>query len=161
MEKSGTRYPILKSPVVERSVTPQTPPQKLAYGVLTVAFWAFWVYLWVPLLALLAWSLGIQQAYKYMLEFGGSADLARLVAFYLLVIVVLGGALLLWAGYNILRFSGVERRTPSAPVTTQQVAGMYNLDAAEIERWQGLRRIVVTHDEHGAISGIQAGPVPG
>ena len=156
MEKSGTRYPILSAPIVERSVTAQTPPQKLAYGAVTVVFWAFWVYLWVPLLALLAWSLGIQQAYKYMISLGGYMDLIRLLAYYLLVILLLGGALLIWAGYNIFRFSGVERRTPPAPVTTQQVAGMYNLNPAEIERWQGLRRIVVNHDEQGAIAGVQA-----
>lgn len=165
MEKSGTRYPILNSPIVERSVAPQSRRQKLAYGAVTVAFWAFWVYLWVPLLALLAWSLGVQQAYKYMIEFGGHIDLVRLVAFYLLVIVLLGGTLLLWAGYNIVRFGGAERRTPVAPVTTDQVARMYNLDAAEIERWQGLRRIVVNHDEQGAISGVEthpaAAPAPG
>jgi len=154
MEKSGTRYPILKSPLVERSVLPQSGRQKFAYGAVTVVFWAFWVYLWVPLLALLAWSLGVQQAYKYMIELGGYIDLVRLLAFYLLVILLLGGALLLWAGYNIFRFTGVERRTAPPPVTTQQIAGMFNLEAGEIERWQRLPHLVVSHDELGAISGV-------
>ena len=167
MEKSGTRYPILKSPIIGHAGERQSPPQKLAYGAVTVIFWAFWIYLWVPLLALLAWLLGVQQAYKYMVVLGGYHEVIGLLAAYLLVILMLGGALLLWAGYNILRFSGVERRAPNPPVTAADIARIYNMDAAEIEGWQGARRLVVTHDEDGRIAAVDtqmhagAVPVPG
>jgi len=52
MEKSGPRHTAMKSPIIERSDL-QSPRQRTLYGALTLAFWAFWFYLWLPVLALL------------------------------------------------------------------------------------------------------------
>ena len=155
----------MKPPIVEHSVLAHTPPQKLAYGTVTVVFWAFWFYLWLPLLALLAWWLGFEQAYKYMVVLGGYQDFLKLLGVYAAIIATLGGALIAWAAYNIVRFRGVERRSPPAPVAVEEIAGIFAVDGAEVERWQGARRLVVTHDEHGHIARvdtpIQAVPAQG
>lgn len=158
MDESGTRHSILRTPIIGRAGQAQTRPQKVVYGAVTVAFWAFWIYLWVPLLALLAWSLGIQQAYRYMVELEGYIEFISLVGMYMVVILFLGGALLLWAWYNIARFSGVERRLPKAEVTVEEVASGFRLNAADVQRWQSARRLVVTHDENGAISHVDDSP---
>src|SRR5664279_4021374 len=99
MDKSGPRHNALKSPLIERSDL-QSPRQRTLYGALTLAFWAFWVYLWVPVLAFLAWTLGVEQAYKYMVVLGGYHDVIHLLGIYSLIILLLGGALVLWAMYN-------------------------------------------------------------
>src|SRR3970040_769387 len=127
MDQSGPRHTALKSPLIERSDL-QAPQQRTLYGALTLAFWAFWFYLWLPFLALLASTLGVQQAYKYMVVLGGYQDVIRLLGIYSLVILLIGGTLVLWAVYNIIRFRDVERRTVALPVTPAEIGWDFGQD---------------------------------
>jgi poly-beta-1,6-N-acetyl-D-glucosamine biosynthesis protein PgaD len=140
----------MKSPLIERSDLQSTRLRAL-YGTLTLAFWAFWVYLWLPLLALLAWGLGIEQAYQYMVAYGGYRDVIRLLGFYALVIGLLSGSLTLWALYNIVRFRGVENRVEARAITPTQCAAHFALDPQSILDWQGAQRLYVTHDAAGRV----------
>ena len=154
MDQSGPRPAALKSPLIERPDL-QSRSQRTLYGALTLVFWALWLYLWVPLLALLAWSLGVQQAYKYMVVLGGYRDVLNLLGFYALVILLLGGGLVLWAVYNIIRFRGVERRTAAPPVTPAESGREFGQDPAAVARWQSAQRLYVTHDERGRIARVE------
>lgn len=164
MDKSGPRHiAALKSPLIERSDL-QSPHQRTLYGALTLGFWAFWIYLWVPILALLAWLLGFEQAYKYMIVFGGYRDLLRLLGIYALIIVMLGGTLVVWALYNIVRFRGVEKRKAPRAVTPTEIGTHFVKDPLSVARWQGHQRLYVMHDENGNIATVKAlvdgAPVP-
>jgi biofilm PGA synthesis protein PgaD len=153
MDQSGPRHIALKSPLIERSDL-QTPRQRTLYSALTLAFWAFWFYLWLPLLALLAWSLGVQQAFKYMVVFGGYRDVLRVLGMYSMVVLLLGGGLVLWAVYNIIRFRGIERRQAPLPVTPAAIGQYFGQDPQAVLRWQGEQRLCVTHDGQGRIAHI-------
>lgn len=153
MDQPGPRHPPLKSPLIERADL-QSSKQRTVFGALTLAFWAFWLYLWLPLLALLAWALGLEQAYKYMVVLGGYKDVIRVLAVYAVIILLLGGALVAWALYNILRFRGVENRVASKAVSSAEIARTYGIDAESVERWQGARHILVSHDPDGRISRV-------
>jgi len=155
MDQSGPRHTALKSPLIERSDL-QSPRQRTLYGALTLAFWAFWIYLWVPVLALLAWSLGIQQAFKYMVVLGGYHDVIRLLGIYSLMILLLGGGLVIWASYNIVRFGGVEKRTAALPVTPAEIGRDFGQNPESVARWQSEQRLYVTHDQHGRITRVEA-----
>ena len=155
MDQSGSRHLALKSPLIERSDL-QTPRQRTLYGALTLAFWAFWIYLWVPVIALLAWALGVQQAYKYMVVLGGYHDVINLLGLYSLIILLLGGGLVVWATYNIVRFRGVEARTAALPVTPLEIARDFNQNAESVARWQREQRLYVTHDAQGGIAHVEA-----
>jgi biofilm PGA synthesis protein PgaD len=159
MDQPGTGRVMLKSPIIERPVLPQSGAEKLVYGGITVLFWTFWLYLWLPVLALFAWALGIQQAYKYMVTLGGYRDLLELLILYALIIVMLGGALIAWAGYNIARFTGIERRVPHAAITLAQSALRYGVDVPDVERWQAARTLVVLHHEDGRIDRVEIPPM--
>jgi biofilm PGA synthesis protein PgaD len=154
MDQSGSRYSSLKSPLIERSDL-QSPRQRTLYGALTLGFWAFWFYLWLPLLALLAWALGVQQAYKYMIVLGGYQDVLRLLAIYALVILLMGGALVCWAAYNIIRFRGIERRTDALPVTPTEIGRDFGQNPNSVARWQNVQRLYVTHDDAGRIARVE------
>jgi biofilm PGA synthesis protein PgaD len=164
MDESGPRHSPLKFPLIERSDL-QSPQQRTLYGALTLAFWAFWIYLWVPVLALLAWTLGVQQAYKYMVVFGGYRDVLNLLGIYSLIILLLGGGLVLWAVYNIVRFRGVEHRTAALPVTPVEMARDFGQNPESVARWQSGQRLYVTHDAAGCIARVEiliagaAGPI--
>lgn len=156
MDQSGPRHsPPLKSPIIERADL-QTRGQRTLYGVLTVGFWLFWIYLWVPVLALLAWLLGVQQAYEYMVVLEGWRSVAQMLGFYALIILLLGGALLAWAGYNILRFGGADKRTAPLPVTTVDIGRHFGKEEKSVARWQSERRLYVAHDDDGQIDHVEA-----
>ena len=163
MDQSGPRYQGLKSPLIERGDL-QSPRQRTLYGALTLAFWAFWIYLWVPVLALLAWMLGLQQAYKYMIVLGGYQEVLRAIGMYSLIILVMGGGLLLWAGYNIFRFRGVESRVAAQPITPVEIGRHFGQDPEAVASWQGEQRLYVVHDSDGRIARVEAlshgAPVP-
>jgi biofilm PGA synthesis protein PgaD len=155
MDESGPRHIALKSPLIERPDL-QSSRQRTLYGGLTFGFWVLWLYLWVPVLALLAWSLGLQQAYKYMVVFGGYRDVLNLLALYSVVILLLGGGLVVWALYNIIRFRGVEARTAALPVTPAQIALKFGQTTEAVARWQTEQRLYVTHGDDGRIACVEA-----
>ena len=163
MGQPGPRHQGLKSPLIERPDL-QSPRQRTLYGALTLAFWLFWIYLWVPVLALFAWLLGLQQAYEYMIVLGGYQEVIRVLWLYGGVILLLGGGLLIWALYNILRFGGVEKRTAALPITTQEAGRHFGQDPEAVTRWQGGQRLYVSHDPEGRIAGVEIlendAPVP-
>ena len=154
MEESGPRHNALKSPLIERPDL-QSTRQRTLYGALTLAFWAFWFYLWLPVLALLAWMLGVQQAFKYMVVLEGYREVIRLLGIYSLIILLLGGALVLWASYNIIRFRGVERRIAALPVTPKEIGRDFGQDPESVARWQSEQRLYVTHDQDGRIARVE------
>ena len=154
MDQSGPRHTALKSPLIERSDL-QSPRQRTLYGALTLAFWAFWFYLWLPLLALLAWTLGVQQAFKYMVVLGGYHEVIRLLGIYSLIILLLGSGLVSWASYNIIRFRGVEKRTHNLPVTPADIGRDFSQDPKSVARWQSEQRLYVTHDQEGRIARVE------
>jgi biofilm PGA synthesis protein PgaD len=95
--------------------------QRTAWGFVTLAFWGFYLYLWAPLLTLLAWLLGGRLAWLQLYEHGQHLDPFLIVA--LPVILACCAALLIaWAEYNRFRFTGKERRTPRKDASTEEVA---------------------------------------
>lgn len=154
MDQSRPRHIALKSPLIERPDL-QSPRQRTLFGALTLLFWAFWIYLWLPLLALLAWSLGIQQAFKYMVVLDGFQEVIEVLGMYSLIILLLGGGLVLWATYNIVRFRGVEQRTASLPVTAAEIGRDFGQDPMAVAGWQAEKRLCVSHDDAGRIVRVE------
>ena len=99
----------------------QPPLQRTVFGVITAMFWAIYVYLWMPLLTLLLWLLGLRTAVfeLYLRE-------NRVEPFVLLALPVLAVLctllLLVWAAYNRQRFSGHDRRHPQPQVRPSEIA---------------------------------------
>lgn len=153
MDQSGSRHSALISPLIVRPEL-QSSGQRTLYGALTLVFWAIWFYLWLPVIALLAWALGLQQAYKYMVVLDGYRQVVQSLGIYSLVILLLGGALVIWASYNIFRFRGVERRSATSPVTPAEIGRAFGQDPDAVARWQGAQRLYVRHDELGIIAGV-------
>ena len=100
----------------------QSAHRRTAFGVLTGIAWLAYAYLWLPLVTLLFWYLGVKTAYVelYLRE-------QRIDTFLLLVvpliIVVAAIVLLGWAEYNRARFRNKEdRRQPMVHVTHAEMA---------------------------------------
>jgi biofilm PGA synthesis protein PgaD len=129
----------------------QSKRQRVLFGSMTLVFWIIWIYLWLPLLALLGWAVGLKIAYYQMVVQDGLAGLLRLLAFYLTVIAVLGASLLLWAYYNFFRFRGVQRRKAFPVTPIGELGKHYQLPAGVLERWSKAQRLVLHHDAAGKL----------
>lgn len=143
----------MKSPIIDRADL-QSVQQRTISGVLTLIFWAAWAYLWLPVLALLAWAVGLQQAYKYMIVLGGYEEVLRLLGIYALIILLLGGSLAAWATYNILRYGEIEKRYENRILTIDELARYFRQESAVVGKWQQAQRLYVSHDDEGNIAHV-------
>lgn len=154
MDQPRPGYSRMKSPIIDRPDLLTVRHRTIA-GVVTLVIWVAWSYLWLPLLALVAWALGLQQAYKYMIVLGGYQEVLRVMGLYALVLLLLCGGLYAWATYSILRFRGIERRTGERTPTADQVALHFEQAPVAVESWRRAQRLYVTHDKNGDIDRVE------
>ncbi len=150
MKETSRQSLIIESPSL------QTLRQRYAYAVLTLFFWVFWFYLWIPVISLVAWLLGIESFYDQMVVKAGLEALQELLGLYTTVIMALGFSLTGWALYNQIRFRGRERRKGQSPVDTEEVARFFAIEPAMVERLQAAKFVEMTHDEEGHLQAIRS-----
>jgi biofilm PGA synthesis protein PgaD len=127
---------------------------------MTVLFWALWIYLWLPVLGLLGWVLGIRIGYHVMVVQNGFVGLIDQLGWYSTIVAVLGGSLLLWAYYNLLRFRGVERRRGASAPRNPALHERYGISAALLASWTAARRVELHHDAEGKLISPPPEPAP-
>ena len=126
--------------------------QKVTAWGITLLFWAALLYLWQPLLSLVAWGLNIHLFYNHMILFGGYRTFLDLLLMYLMVIALLGGGLILWARINQWRFRGRERRADIGSTDFVALCGGFGLEPSDIEAVASHRVISVTFGDDGKIA---------
>lgn len=94
---------------------------RTVHGVLTLMAWAIYAYLWLPLLTVLAWMLGIRTAFVELYVRHNRVEHSIFVALAVLAVVT---TLLIvgWAEYNRQKFGGHDRRTAPDHVDADEVA---------------------------------------
>jgi biofilm PGA synthesis protein PgaD len=129
----------------------QTSRQRMLYGSMTLLFWGLWIYLWLPVLGLIGWALGIRIAYNVMVVKNGYLGVVNQLGWYLKIIGILGGSLLFWAYYNLVRFHGVKRRQQVAAPSGPTVHERYGLSALLLSGMRSSRRLEFQHDADGKL----------
>lgn len=128
---------------------------KLGSNLVTIVCWGIYIYLWIPLITLVAWWLGVNHAYDELSFARQADDLRNLLAFYGLIVVILGGSLLLWAGKEYLRFRHATRRRTPTPATVMDIAAYVQIQESEVSAWQSFQQMIALHDESGRVIGVQ------
>lgn len=144
------------TPIIIERPELQSPLQRATTRGLTFVFWVIWIYLWLPLISLLAWWAGIELFREHMLDNNGYKILFDDINWYGLVIVVSGVILVGWARYNLLRFRDRESRKNPLIVDLAAYAQHFKIDAQRLKQWQAAKRLVIHHDKHGDITLIEA-----
>ena len=131
----------------------QTARQRSLFAVLTGVLWAAWSYLWLPLVSLIEWLLGLPSNYQSFVLHGYSA-LQEVLPLYCGVITLMGGSLVAWATYNFIRFRGSERRSARSAVDLDTLADFHAVQPTALARWQEARLLAFDHDESGSIATV-------
>lgn len=94
---------------------------RVFWGGVTGVFWLLYLYLWLPLLTLAMWWLGVNNALVELYIPEGRVDAYLLVALPLIALVC-AVVLSTWAEYNRRRFQGMDRRAAIEPVGIETMA---------------------------------------
>lgn len=133
--------------------------QRGIFGVIAACGLTLWLYLFMPLLTLLAWVFGYYRFDQYIIhdyQRGFSEHLTSLIA----IIMIMGLILLAWASYNILRFYKNERRRFIAPVQSYEVAEFFELSVKMVEYAQQQQVISIVYDKQGKMIDVSFGHLP-
>lgn len=114
------------------------PMRRRLFGTITFLAWSAYLYLWLPLITLIAWLLGLRTAFTEWMVHRDQLALRGLVLAGM-TSMALAGALVLWAEYNRRRFTGVERRHRAPDVTAPDVASALGADRVAIAALQSGR----------------------
>lgn len=127
----------------------QRPLQRATFAIITMVAWTLWISLWMPVLTLIAWLLGMQNAYK---QLGLVHPLHAVGDLRLIVMVAAVSALSIgtWSQYNRIRFSGKQKRRANRPVDVVDMAPVLaaSIDTARYLR-AGRRSVIHFTDEGG------------
>lgn len=137
--------------------------RRFADAGLTLVFWVLLLYLWQPLISIIAWVFKSKIFYNHMIVLGGIYELAQLALFYTIIILLLGGSLLVWAKVNQFRFRGKEKRKSIENVGIEKEAERYGVTAKTLMQWKNIKNSEVYFSEDGApvvINNDKAPPDP-
>lgn len=120
----------------------------------TVVFWVAWAYLWLPLLTLAIWGLGVYRGYTEVDIPEELLDLRHVAFIYLLIVCGLAALLLSWAYLEYSRFRNVNRRQKPLPVKAIDIADYLGVSEQEVLQWQKNRIMTAHHDEQGHLAQV-------
>jgi biofilm PGA synthesis protein PgaD len=146
---SRTRELIIESPGLQR------PLPRSAWALATALFWFAWFWLWLPLISVIGWALGIYSGFDQFVERWGYIELLRLLPYYIAVIGTTGLMLVGWSLIQYHRFHGKERRKAFPLVTRADIAKSLGLAESTTLPWVDARRMVAHHDENGRVSWVE------
>jgi biofilm PGA synthesis protein PgaD len=139
--------------IIDRPELVKTGERMSAWGI-TLFFWGVLLYLWQPALSLFAWAFNIKLFYQHMVVLGGFESFLTLLKIYAIVIACLGGALLLWAKINELRFRGKVRRAQVSEINTHQLAEYFVVSEPSLAVWQSDKVLYVHMRNDGQVTEI-------
>lgn len=130
------------------------------YGVMTLVAWVVYAYLWLPLLTLVLWVVGVRLSYIELYLRDQRLDAGLLVTLPLLLLAC-ATLLIGWAEYNRLRFRGHERRLAQIDVENIEVALALSAPPALGAALLDAQRAVLTMDPEGRPLAIRMETKPG
>lgn len=135
--------PTSERPLIIERPDLQTAGQRFGYLSLTFVCWFLWLYLFVPLLSLMAWFFGARTVYEVMLQNLSLAELGEILKIYGSGVALLTVTYLIWAITSYLRFRRVDRRSPPQPATESALAASHHVPVQQLQQLKRARRAVI------------------
>ena len=144
----------MKNPLIIEKPELQSAVHRYGWGLVTFAFWSIYVYLWLPLITLVAWWIGVYLFNIHMVELQGYNGLANKLALYSFIILALSALLIGWANIERFRFKGVKRRQGRPEVSAGQVAHQYHIQENQLISLRQKKSLEVHFSDEGKIAKI-------
>ena len=116
---------------------------KVTYFSVTFIFWVFILYLWQPLISLIAWYFGFQLFYEHMIELGGYQAFIDSLKLDFQIIAASCITLIVWGKVNQWRFRGKCRRTGGRKVRQDEVAEYFKVEPSSLHEMMKLKNITL------------------
>jgi biofilm PGA synthesis protein PgaD len=136
-------------PIINRPEL-QKPVQRAVFTVITMLAWTVWVSLWLPLITLIAWLLGLEDIYiKLGLNhpFRAANDLGLVLQVAAVAALSLGS----WAFYNRMRFAGKQKRRANRFIELADMAPALDASVGTAQQLRASRRSIVHFNDHGGM----------
>jgi biofilm PGA synthesis protein PgaD len=142
-------------PLIYSPSKPAPGAVRTLYGVITLIAWIAYAYLWLPVITVLAWMLGIRTTYTEL--YVQRYDVDRDIFGILVVLAVVATVMLVgWAEYNRHKFGGKDRRAAPSNVTGEDIALAMQASPDVALRMARAKSVTLTMDEHGRPMGIHS-----
>lgn len=128
-----------------RAVAPAT---HTLHGVVTLVAWVLYAFLWLPLITLVAWLLGVRTTYIELYLQNQRFDPTLAITLPLLALAC-ATLLIGWAEWNRWRFGDRERRAAHDDVALADVAAALHADGTLGDRLSAAKSAVLTMDAEG------------
>lgn len=121
-------------------------------SLLTVGFWAVWLYLAMPLVSLLLWVFGVR-LFLWEIAKDDYGGLRSSLVAYSSILLVLVGLLALWITWNVVRYGGSrDRRTiKQVEATDEEVRKAFRLDDSLLEEMRAERLVRIDLDRDDCV----------
>lgn len=138
--------------LLSRQWSRREPPSRGLVSLLTIGFWAVWLYLVMPLISLLLWVFGVRFFVEELTK-DGLEGLRNSLVSYSSILLVLVGLLGLWITWNVVRYGGSnDRRTAKrAEVTDPEIAQAFHLDEGQLATMRAERHVRIDLDRDGRV----------
>jgi biofilm PGA synthesis protein PgaD len=130
--------------------------RRVADAVLTALMWAFYSYLWAPLISLVAWLLGFEFAYDVLVRAGGLQLLQDVIFFYGTTVAIIFVVVAGWSIINRSRFAHRNRRRAVPAVTEEEIATYFDIAPEQLATLRESRIIHVGLGQSGDIQRVEA-----
>ena len=146
----------MKNPLIIDRPELQSNAHRYGWSTITFIFWLLYIYLWLPLITLMAWWVGAKFFNLHIIQLSGYTGLLDKLGLYAIIIFVISAILIGWAKIEHLRFKDKPRRKGASAVTVSEVAKKYNLQESQLVQLRLEKSVVVHFSDSGAISRITA-----
>lgn len=145
--------------LLSRKWSKRSPLPTGIFSLLTVGFWALWIYLVMPLVSLLLWVFGVR---LFLEQHSGGEGLGTTMAAYASILLALIGLLALWIAWNVMRYGGRnDRRTVKrAEASDERVQEAFRLDDSLLGLMRDGRSVRIDLDRDGCVMVIPAALPP-
>jgi len=144
----------MKNPLIIEKPELQSNVLRYGWSSVTFIFWILYIYLWLPLITLVAWWIGAKLFNLQIVQLKGYTGLIDKLGLFLAIIFLLSVTLIGWAEIERLRFKDKPRRTENQAVTVDGVAKRFNLQEDQLVQLRQKKYIIVHFSDKGLISRI-------
>ncbi|HEB50383.1 MAG TPA: poly-beta-1,6-N-acetyl-D-glucosamine biosynthesis protein PgaD [Desulfobulbus sp.] len=129
----------------------KSKPLILGEQLLTIIFWGFWFYLWLPLISVIAWLLGFRILYTHLMELGGVDNFFAQFDTFSRGVALASGLLACWSFYNLKRYGSYNRRTAVLKTDVARLKKDFSLSDRDWRTLQEARILRLSFDTRGGI----------